>query len=90
MVTQFLDKGYHLLSLHTYTATHGLWQTSYYFVDLLLVYNSYNSLYIRRIISAVEYSKRAGQYATGVTEGYPYPLIANIKTQATRNTPPIF
>jgi hypothetical protein len=42
--------------------------------------NIRNSLDICRLIPAINNSKRARQYALGVTEGYPDSLIANIKT----------
>lgn len=53
----------------------------------MLADNAENSLYVRGGITAVDNSQRAGQYALRVAEGDPNPLIANIQSQTTRDTP---
>ena len=88
MLAQFLDKGHYLLRLHTDAAIHRLWQTGYDMTYTLLVNDIDDSLYTSYIISSVDDSKRTGQYTLWVTKRYPYPLVANIKTQTARNTPP--
>jgi hypothetical protein len=45
----------------------------------MLADNVDNSLEIRCLILAMDNSKRAGQYTMRVAEGYPNPLIPNIK-----------
>jgi hypothetical protein len=51
----------------------------------MLVNNINDSLNIRFFTLAVNDSKGTSQYALRVTESHSNPLIANIKTQATRD-----
>ena len=88
MVTQLPDKGFYLLSLLAYTATHRKRQTYYNLPDLVLASNANNSLYVRPVIPAVDNGQRTSQYALRVAESDANPLIADIKSQATRYKPP--
>ena len=89
MVTQLPDKGFYLLSLPAYTATtHRKRQTYYNLPDLVLANNVNNSLYVCLVIPAVDNGQRASQYAQWVAESDANPLIADIKSQATRYKPP--
>jgi len=88
VVTQLPDKDFYLLSLLAYTATHRKRQTYYNLPDLVLANNANNSLYVCLVIPAVDNGQWASQYAQRVAESDANPLIADIKSQATRYKPP--
>jgi len=79
VITQLPDKGFYLLSLLAYAATHRKRQTYYNLPDLVLANNVNDSLYVCPVIPAVDNGQWASQYALWVAESHPNPLIADIK-----------